>query len=224
MPIPVAGATGLLGHAGIITLIRASWHPDPGATVVDGTGSGQLVGLCADWLPEFIIDDDDGTVYELLDSVCAQADASASLLMHPAEAFDPQTAPSASLPLLAAIAGVDLTGVAPEAIRARIADPRWRTRGSPEVLAERIRTTLTGGQHVTVEVHGDHLQIHTFTSETPDPDLTKRVAAREAPAWLRVSVSTTAGMTYAELAAKYPTYGDLRRTGKTYAELTREAP
>lgn len=224
MPIPVQGAGQSGTRGGVIVLRRPAWTPATGVPVVGASGGDRLVDLAADWLPGFVVDADDGTLYELLDCVCAQVDADVAALTSAGAWFDPAAAPADRLPLLAAIAGVDLAGVPPGGFRDRIADPRWRVRGAKDVLTERVRATLTGGQHVSVTVTATTLTVHTFTSETPDVARTKAVAAAEAPAHLVVSVSTTAGMTYDELAAKYATYDMMHATGKTYRQLTEETP
>jgi hypothetical protein len=208
----------------VIVLRRPAWRPAAGLPVVGVSDGVRLVDLVAEWLPEFVIDADDGTLYELLDCICSQVGSSLAALRSSGSWFDPAVASPDRLPLLAAIAGVDLAGVPPSQVRQRIVDPRWRSRGAVDVLTERVRATLTGGQHVTVTTTATTLTIHTFTAETPDAALTAAVARAEAPAHLVVTVSTTAGMTYDELAARYPTYAALHATGKTYRQLTEEAP
>lgn len=59
----------------------------------------------------------------------------------------------------------------------------------------------------------------TKTAQTPDENATLFAATSEKPAGVMLELQTLSGMTYAELAAAYPTYDVMRATNRTYGDL-----
>lgn len=194
----------------------------PGA-LLDST----LTDLAFDYLPEYVRSDDDGTLYGLLGAVCSQADTSVAWLADPAAVADPWQAAPSQLTWLAAVSGVDLTGVPNDNRRAFIASDITRNRGSLAALQYRVGQTLTGAKSVEIVCPylGDvnRISVTTYASQTPDPTATTAAILAEIPAWMRATIVTNAaGQSYSNMAADYATYGAMAATSKSYGTLSQE--
>lgn len=177
--------------------------------------------------PEYIREADDGTLAALFACVGAQVDPLREWLADPAAVVDPMTAPFDRLPWLAALSGVDIDGVPDGSLREFIANDTARHRGSEAAIRLRVGLTLTGSRSVLITApytSAEHVLIQTLTSETPDAAAAQAAARAEVPAWMRLTHEVISGMTYNQLAARYPTYDAMKATGKTYSQLATEAP
>jgi hypothetical protein len=185
-----------------------------------------LADLAYSYLPQYVRDADDGTVYALLGAACAPVKALVDVLRE--TTADPMTVPAARLPWVAAAGGVDLTSVPDADKRAFIASDTSRYRGNRAAIVQRVGLTLTGARRVFVECPylGDpaRIRVRTYAAETPDPTATAAAIRAEVPAWLRLTIDTAAGMTWDQRKAKYGTFDDEKATGKTYDELAMETP
>lgn len=133
-------------------------------------------------------------------------------------ALNPTTCPSAMLPLVAALSGVDLTGVPAASARAFVAATS-RDRGTTAAITARVAATLTGAQTVLITNPSlNTIAIQTYAAETPDVNLTIAVARAEVPAWAVLDISTTGGIDYATLSSRYATYSALG--SMTYAQMS----
>ena len=176
------------------------------------------------YLPRYVRSVDDGTARLVLDSVGATVADSVDVLTRPSVQVDPAATPFKRLPWLAAMAGVDISGVPDGSLRGWLADPDNYFRGNVETIRRRVGLTLTGARQVMIVCPhlGDPMRIfvRTLAAETPDPDATLAAIRAEVPAWLAITAEVdAAGVTYNALAALYPTYGAMTATGKTYDEL-----
>lgn len=200
---------------------------DPPPAVPGALLDSTLTDLAFDYLPEYVRSDDDGTLYGLLGAVCSQADRSVAWLSDPAAVADPWQAAPSQLAWLAAVSGVDLTGVPNDNRRAFIAEPLTRNRGSLAALQYRVGQTLTGAKAVEVVCPylGDvnRISVTTYASQTPDPAATTAAIRAEIPAWMKATIVTNAaGQPYSNMAADYATYAAMAATGKTYGTLSQE--
>jgi hypothetical protein len=203
------------------------WTPEPPPPPPVALTDTTLVDLAYDYLPEYVRESDDGTLYDLLAAPCGQADATMAFIADPVATVDPGRTPWERVPWLAAISGVDIESVPLAERRAWLLDPANYYRGSLDAIRRRVGVTLTGARQVTVVCPylGDPLAIYvrTLASETPDPDATVAAIRAEVPAWLVLTTEVGAvGMTYNALGAEYPTYDDMTATAKTYSELAAE--
>lgn len=161
----------------------------------------------------------------------------------------PDAAPAAWLPWLADVSGVPQAETLPESLkRTAIADPATRRRGTTAAIAAAAQHTLTGSKLATVITHPPaaastawvydtahaydsarrydghvtdpwRIIVITWSSETPDPAATLAAVTTEKPAGCTIEVQTLTGLTYAQLAAKWPTYTAMTATGYTYGQL-----
>ena len=176
------------------------------------------------YLPRYVRSVDDGTARLVLDSVGATVADSVDVLTRPSVQVDPAAAPFERLPWLAAMAGVDVSGVPDGSLRSWLADPDNYYRGNVETIRRRVGLTLTGARQVMIVCPhlGDpwRIFVRTLAAETPDPTATLAAIRAEVPAWLAITAEVdAAGLTYNALAALYPTYDAMTSTGKTYDEL-----
>lgn len=197
-------------------------------------------------LPTYVRDADEAGGYPLrtwLSALCDQAQPVIDLL-DPDTISDPAVTPTNLLSWLAALGGIDISGVPADQVRtflvtAQISDYYVdtytedytlgagvrvaRARGSVEEIVTRVGLTLTGTKHVDVTCPylGDphSIRVSTWTTETPDPTETAAAAYREVPAWLDLTVAQLIGIEYVDLAARFPIYADLTYTGSTYSTL-----
>lgn len=175
-------------------------------------------------LPAFMRAADDGTVAGLMAVLGAPVQPLVELLTAPD--IDPDRVPFGRLPLVAALAGVDVDGVPDGDLRSWIGDRDNYFRGNEQTVARRVGLTLTGSRTVVIEAPylGDHwrVRVTTVTGETPDPSATQAAARAEVPAWLRLDYRHISGLTYAGLSGRYATYSALGATGMTYGQLQQE--
>lgn len=177
-------------------------------------------------LPRCVADPDDGTLRTWLGGLLDQVQPTADLLAAPAVLGDPTTAPMGMLPWMAAVGGIDITGIRDAHLRAWMRDRPAAARGSLAAIRARVTPTLQVSRWVGIEcpyLGSPHrIRVTTYAAETPDPAATAAAAAAEVPAWMVLTVRVIAGLTYDQLAAKYPTYDAMQATGKTYDELAQE--
>lgn len=188
-----------------------------------------LTDMAWGYLPAYVrAADTDQTLYRFLASVCMQADPVLALLDASDAWGDPWGVPSNRLGWLAALAGLDMTGVDREQWRAWIDSPTSRYRGSRAAIVARVGHTLTGAKRVIVECPYDgspwKIRVRTFSAETPDATATEDAIRAEVPSWLALTVDVASGMTWDERKTKYGTWDDEKATLKTYDELSVEAP
>jgi hypothetical protein len=140
------------------------------------------------------------------------------------DAADPALTPPGLLGFMAAIGGVDIEGVPAGDLRTWIGTETNRPRGSEAAIRARVGLTLTGSKWMQFECPylGDEfaMRITTRTAQTPDPSATAAAAVIEVPAWLTLTTTTVAGLTYAEIDTEYGTYADMEASAVTYAELS----
>lgn len=196
--------------------------PTPAAAVVSPLG-----GTAWDYLPQYVTDADDGTLRAVLDALGAPVASAVSTLQDAAYTADEYTTPFTRIGWLAAMAGVDLTGVADSRKRAIVADASWRFRGCVDAIRARVGETLTGAKDVEIVTNylgdPDRISVTTFASQTPDPTATEAAIRAEIPAWMRATIVTNAaGQSYSNMAADYATYGVMAATNKTYGTLSQE--
>lgn len=135
-------------------------------------------------------------------------------------ALNPGTCPPVMVPFVAALAGVDLTGIPVANWRAFIASGS-RARGSVAAVAARVAMTLTGAAQVTITNPSlNTIAVRTMAGDTPDTTATAAAARAELPAWVVLDFATVGGIDYATLTSRYSTYSALAATGYTYAQLS----
>lgn len=196
--------------------------PTPAATVVSPLG-----GTAWGYLPGYVRSSDDGTLRGLLDALGAPVAAATTVLQDPSFTADETVTPFTRLAWLAAMAGVDLTGVANDRRRAVIGDPSWRFRGCLDAIRKRVGETLTGARSVEIVTNyggdPDAISVTTFASQTPDATATAAAIRAEIPAWMAATIVTNAaGQSYSNMAADYATYADMTATSKSYGTLSQE--
>lgn len=196
--------------------------PTPAATVVSPLG-----GTAWGYLPGYVRSSDDGTLRGLLDALGAPVAAATTVLQDPSFTADETVTPFTRLAWLAAMAGVDLTGVANDRRRAVIGDPSWRFRGCLDAIRARVGETLTGAKSVEIVCpylgSANRISVTTYASQTPDSAVTTAAIKAEIPAWMRATIVTNAaGQSYSNMAADYATYATMTATGKTYGTLSQE--
>ena len=199
-----------------------------GAPVVAGVPQTSTLGdLAWDYLPQYVKDDDDGTLRALVDSLGAPVAGVAAVLQDYRVTSDETLAPFGRITWLAAMAGIDLTGVADDRKRIIVGDASWRYRGTLTAIRDRVGETLTGAKSVEITTNylgdPDAIAVTTFASQTPDATATEAAIRAEIPAWMEATIVTNAaGQSYANLAADYATYATMTATSKTYGTLSQE--
>ena len=199
-----------------------------GAPTTTATPQTSQVGeLAWSYLPQYVRDADDGTLRALVDSFGAPLSADVAVLQDYTVTSDEYVTPFARISWLAAMAGVDLTGVADNRKRAIVADASWRFRGCVDAIRARVGETLTGAKDVEIVTNylgdPDRISVTTFASQTPDAAATEAAIRAEIPAWMRATIVTNAaGQSYSNMAADYATYGTMTATGKSYGTLSQE--
>lgn len=175
-------------------------------------------------LPQYMRDADDGTLAAYLGSLTDLVAPTVDLLMmdDPAE---PLVMPRGMLAFFAALGGVDIEGVPDAQLREWVGSEMARPRGSVAAIVARVGWTLAAVMpwiQVECPYVGDvwAMRVTTRASETPDPAATLAAVRQEAPAWLAVSAVTVTGLTYNQLAARYPTYAGMAASGASYDALS----
>jgi hypothetical protein len=141
--------------------------------------------------------------------------------------FDVDRCPAASLPYLAQYVGVVITAeMTEEQIRNEIREPTGWARGqlpSSKIATRRTLRSVAGEELVVIvrprtpEV-GRHY-VRTLLSQTPEPDRTERVVRQVLPAWEVLDYAAIDGVSYADIAASYPDFGELADAFDSYGEL-----
>jgi hypothetical protein len=107
--------------------------------------------------------------------------------------------------------------------RALIKTPANFTRGRPSTFVAVAQPTLTGTKTVIVNQNtGSNpwtLTIATYTSETPNPSVTKNAILSVMPAWLVPTITTVNGGDYATLAASHSTYTLMEAAHTSYTDV-----
>ncbi len=96
-------------------------------------------------------------------------------------------------------------------------------RGSPAAIEIAIQATLTGTKTVFFNIRAGgnpfSMTIATFTSETPNAQLTLLAIQSQMPAWMQFTYSTITAGTYAELAASHASYTLMEAMHTTYSDV-----
>lgn len=199
----------------------------PVPTVTPATVDAPLADTVWGYLPQYVKDADDGTLWALVESLGAPVAAATSVLQDASVTADEYATPFTRVGWLAAMAGIDLSTVPDSRKRALVADASWRFRGSLDALKKRVGETLTGAKsvEVTCPYLGDEnrIAVTTYASQTPDPTATTAAIVAEIPAWMRATIVTNAaGQSYSNMAADYATYSTMTATAKSYGTLSQE--
>ncbi len=109
----------------------------------------------------------------------------------------------------------------------------WR-RGRVSTLEAAVSTTLTGDRRVVVRSRFDpaspntdaagHIQIKTYTSQTPDPVVTERMAMQHVRGGLIGHYTTVDGQDWLQAGTTYATWGDLEAAFATWGEAEDAIP
>lgn len=188
-------------------------------------------------LPDYVRDADVATDYTLLKWLSGGVDQAATVV-DIIDATDPDTSPSglceltspalaprAFLPWLAGLLGLNSDDYPTAQVRTALSQVSvLNQRGSVAAITARVQTFLTGAKSVTVTPYYSgsvwQILVQSFTAETPDPTAAGLAAEAEAPAGVRVTYQSLAGITYAALDAKYTDYANMSASGLTYGQLT----
>lgn len=141
--------------------------------------------------------------------------------------LDLQATPDKALPWLAQLVGVvPLQGLDAESQRIRIGEAAGWHRGTPSAIRGAMKQFLTGSRTTQIfeRYQGNpyRLRVRTFAAETPNPAKVEEAVRALKPAGIVLTYDVSEGQAYgdialdaevtdyASLAAKYPTYEDLR--------------
>lgn len=133
-------------------------------------------------------------------------------------ALDADNALVEYLPWLAQFVGVTVDfNLTEEDQRFQVKEVAGFKRGSIAAMVASIQLYLTGAKTVSIterDTSPYHFRIATFASETPDSAAVLAAIEANKPAGLQFTHEVIIGLTY----------GDLKASGKTYAELSMEFP
>lgn len=150
--------------------------------------------------------------------------------------FDIDRCPAWALPYLGQFVGVRIPAslTDTEEQRAWIRDAAGWRRGRPAALVAAVRYTLTGGKHVVLRKRFDpgdplvdssgHIQIKTYTSETPDPDATERAAQLAKRGGLILHFSVVDGQDWLQLETNHATWNDVAAAYATWEDAADDIP
>lgn len=181
--------------------------PDPPVVAATPPPASTLFDDLWETLPDYVPAADDGTLAAYLNSAVAPVEPVVAALASGAGMVDPWTVPSDRLPWVAALAGVDLTGIPADQIRPFLAGSTIvstsvspfgavfvdtytgssiygsvvmsRFRGCRMAIQQRVAFTLTGAKTVQVEcpLEGDPLAMLVRTWTVETPDPAATAAA-----------------------------------------------
>lgn len=195
-------------------------------------------------LPDFIRSADE---VETIDYTALRYVGAASVGLENAAGFltivDPDTSVTGTCELVNAAAcprpylgwlgwlvGVDVSQIADPFVRVAIGNAAaTQRRGSKGSIRDAVQRTLTGSQSCRVywNLSGTEpylLTVITFTAQTPDSVATLEAALTDKPAGMDLELQTVDGATYAEIAANFPDYADVKATFLTYTDLSEYVP
>lgn len=149
---------------------------------------------------------------------------------------DLDRAPDKWLDWLGQLKGARLiSSLAPENKRLQIASSSGFDRGGEEALITRIQALLTGEKRVILRRRYNpiteladawHLQIATYTADTPDAAKVEAFLALEdtIPAGIIVHYEVRDGQDWLQLRTNHPTWGDVKTTYSTWFDVTTDTP
>jgi phage tail P2-like protein len=194
-------------------------------------------------LPDYVRNDDDGTLAAFMGAATAtamgpglrladQGDPDTSV-SGTAELANPDFAPRAWLAWLAWLVGIDLSPIPDAEKRAAITQASsLRRRGSTVSIVRAVQRTLTGSKSCRVYWNLDgvspyELVVVTLTAQTPDSVESLEAALTEKPAGVELTLQDVSGSLYLELESEYAgqDYTDLAGDFTDYDDLADwEAP
>lgn len=186
-------------------------------------------------LPDYVRDDDPGTLATFLGKATASAMGPALRLADQgdpdtsvtgtAELANPAAAPRTWLAWLAWLVGIDLDGIPDAERRTAISlSSSLQRRGSKRAIIRATQRTLSGSQSCRVywNLSGSDpylITVVTLTAQTASSVATLAAAETEKPAGIDLELQTVTGATYAELLAAYATYTALAAAFTDYDDL-----
>nr|WP_276611858.1 glycosyl hydrolase family 8 [Kineococcus vitellinus] len=114
-----------------------------------------------------------------------------------------------------------------EGQRLRLREASGFQRGTPAAIRGAARQSLTGRKRVQLfERDGSayRIRVVVFASETPDPDLTRRLVMAAKPAGINLQFVVASGMSYNDLKATGLTYRQLVTVYPTYDDMSAALP
>lgn len=148
---------------------------------------------------------------------------------------DVDRAPIYALGYLAQFVGVRLLqGLSDSDQRSRVRSTDGMRRGSIAAFAAAALPHLTGGRHVIVRErfkptdplvdHAYHVQVITFTSETPDSAVVLAALLTQKPGGLVLHYDVEDGQDFEQVRETYATFDDVRTTYTTLDDLRTDTP
>lgn len=139
-------------------------------------------------------------------------------------ALDPDNAPAEYLPYLAQWVGAVLTpGMSLEQQRLEIKEPTGWKRGQVPSITLITKRELTGTQWVRIRPRTPgpgEIYIRTLLSETPNPErVEQELLDHGIPAWELLDYEAIEGVSYADIAAGWTDYEELREAFPDYAHI-----
>ena len=186
-------------------------------------------------LPDYVRDDDSGTLATFLGKATASAMGPALRLADvgdpdtsvtgTAELANPDAAPRTWLAWLGWLVGIDLDTIPDAEKRAAISQSSsLQRRGSKRSIIRATQRELTGSKSCRVywNLSGTDpylITVVTLTAQTPDSVAALAAAVTEKPAGIDLDLQTVTGATYAELAAEYADYDAVAAAFTDYDDL-----
>lgn len=186
-------------------------------------------------LPDYVRDDDSGTLATFLGKATASAMGPALRLADvgdpdtsvtgTAELANPDAAPRTWLRWLGWLVGIDLDTIPDAEKRAAISQSSsLQRRGSRRSIIRATQRELTGSKSCRVywNLSGTDpylITVVTLTAQTPDSVAALAAAVTEKPAGIDLDLQTVTGATYAELAAEYADYDAVAAAFTDYDDL-----
>ena len=186
-------------------------------------------------LPDYVRDDDAGTLATFLGKATASAMGPALRLADvgdpdtsvtgTAELANPDAAPRTWLAWLGWLVGIDLDQIPDAEKRAAISQSSsLQRRGSKRAIIRATQRELTGSKSCRVYWNLSTtdpylITVVTLTAQTPDSVAALAAAVTEKPAGIDLDLQTVTGATYAELAAEYADYDAVAAAFPDYDDL-----
>lgn len=191
-------------------------------------------------LPDYVRDDDAGTLATFLGKATASAMGPALRLADvgdpdtsvtgTAELANPAAAPRTWLAWLGWLVGIDLANIPDAEKRTAISESSTlQRRGSKRAIIRATQRELTGSKscRVYANLSGTdpyEITVVTLTSQTPDSAAALAAAITEKPAGVDMVLQDVAGATYAELAVEYADYDAVAAAFTDYDDLASWVP
>ena len=186
-------------------------------------------------LPDYVRDDDPGTLATFLGKATASAMGPALRLADvgdpdtsvtgTAELANPDAAPRTWLAWLGWLVGIDLDAIPDAGKRAAISESSTlQRRGSKRAIIRATQRELTGSKSCRVywNLSGSDpylITVVTLISQTANTGTALAAATTEKPAGMDLDLQTTTGATYSELGVAYATYTALAAAFTDYDDL-----